>query len=160
MQAAVHGMEEQSEACSLLGTGGLGLETGDFGGMALTVSSYRDLEVWKVGVQLALAIYKLTSSFPDSERFGLTSQMRRCAVSIPSNIAEGHARLSTREFIRHLSIALGSLAELETKLHIAAELGIARNETTTDLFSTADRLGKQLRSLTKSLQSRLNKSQF
>ena len=126
----------------------------------MSVSSYRDLDVWKLGVQLSLAIYKLTFSFPDSERFGLVSQMRRCAVSIPSNIAEGHARLSTREFVRFISIALGSLAGLETQMHIAKELGFLRQDTAAELSQTMDRLGKQLRSLTKSLQLRLNKAEF
>jgi four helix bundle protein len=121
----------------------------------MSIASYRDLDVWKEGVQLTLFVYKVTATFPDAERFGLTSQMRRCAVSIPSNIAEGHARFSTREYIRHISISLGSLAELETQLHLASELGFAHKDAVNDLFSHADRLGKQLRSLTKALNSRL-----
>jgi four helix bundle protein len=124
----------------------------------MSVASYRDLDVWKQGIKLTLNTYKLTTGFPDSERFGLTSQLRRCSVSIPSNIAEGHARLSTREYIRHISIALGSLAELETQLQIAAELEFDKHEMIDDLLSTADRLGNQLRSLVKSLQNRLNRN--
>lgn len=123
----------------------------------MAIASYRDLDVWKAGVQLTLAVYKLTTSFPDAERYGLTSQLRRCAVSIPSNIAEGHARLSTREYMRHISIALGSLAELETQLHLANELGFARGEVANIISLDADRLGKQLRNLMKSLQNRLNR---
>lgn len=68
----------------------------------MTVASYRDLKVWQEGVQLTFAIYKLTAGFPDFEKFGLSSPMRRCAVSIPSNVAEGHARLSTRDYLRHI----------------------------------------------------------
>jgi four helix bundle protein len=124
----------------------------------MQVASYRDLIVWKEGIALSLAVYKLTTTFPDSERFGLVSQMRRCAVSIPSNIAEGHARLSTREYVRHISFALGSLAELETQLHLAGELGYARPEIIQELFVKSDRLGKQLRSLTKSLKARIDQT--
>jgi four helix bundle protein len=124
----------------------------------MTIASYRDLDVWKQGIQLSLAVYKLTGGFPDAERFGLTSQMRRCAVSIPSNVAEGHARISTREYIRHVSIALGSLAELETQLLLASELGFARKDAVEELSKAADRLGKQLRSLMKSLQSKIKRT--
>jgi four helix bundle protein len=122
----------------------------------MSIASYRDLDVWKSGVQLTLKVYALTASFPDAERFGLTSQMRRCAVSIPSNIAEGHARLSTREYIRHVSIALGSLAELETQLHLAQELRFVQYQSTEQVSELTDRLGKQLRSLVKSLKAKLN----
>jgi four helix bundle protein len=122
----------------------------------MSVASYQDLNVWKEGMRLALGVYKLTSEFPDHERFGVISQMRRCAVSIPSNIAEGHARLSTREYLRHVSFALGSLAELETQLHLAKALGYARPDTADEYFLQTDRLGKQLRSLTKSLKSRVD----
>ena len=124
----------------------------------MPIASYRDLIVWREGIAVTLAVYKLTGQFPDCERFGLVSQMRRCAVSIPSNIAEGHARLSTREYVRHLSISLGSLAELETQLHLSAELGYAQNGVFADLLIKTDRLGKQVRALIKSLRLRLNRS--
>jgi four helix bundle protein len=81
--------------------------------------------------------------------------MRRCSVSIPSNIAEGHARLSTREYVRHASIALGSLAELETQLLLAQELGYADKSLVAELLAKTSQLGKQLRSLVKSLQSKI-----
>jgi four helix bundle protein len=122
----------------------------------MQVKSYQDLNVWKEGMRLTLLVYKLTSCFPDHERFGLVSQMRRCSVSVPSNIAEGHARLSTREYVRHVSIALGSLAELETQLHLAKELGYATSDSFAELISKTSQLGKQLRNLVKSLQSRLD----
>lgn len=117
--------------------------------------SYRDLTVWQEGIQLSIQIYRSTTQFPSDERFGLVSQMRRCAVSIPSNIAEGHARLSTREFLRHISIALGSLAELETQLHIAIKLGFGAIEELRTSQTNASRLGRQLRGLTKSLNRRI-----
>ena len=120
--------------------------------------SYQDLFVWKEGIQLSISVYRITSQFPPDERFGLVSQMRRCAVSIPSNIAEGHARLSTREFLRHISIALGSLAELETQLHIASELGYGAAENLRTIQVITNRLGKQLRGLTKSLNRRIDHS--
>jgi len=81
-------------------------------------------------MDLALAVYKLTDGFPSREQYGLTAQMRRCAVSIPSNLAEGHSRNSTQEFIRFLNIANGSLSELETQLEIAHRLGYYENFST------------------------------
>ena len=84
--------------------------------------SYRDLEVWKLSIELVKAIYQITAQFPASEKFGLIQQIRRAAVSIPSNIAEGQFRNSTKEFKQFLAIALGSAAELETQLIIAKEI--------------------------------------
>lgn len=83
---------------------------------------YKDLLVWQKGIVLVKEIYKLTKSFPNDERFGLVSQMRRAAVSIPSNIAEGQARHTTKEFVQFISHPEGSVAELETQLVIAMEL--------------------------------------
>jgi four helix bundle protein len=125
----------------------------------MPVSSYQDLIVWQEGMRLALEIYQLTSHFPDHERFGLISQMRRCAVSVPSNIAEGHARLSTREYLRHISICLGSIAELETQVRLAKALAYAQANVLDELLTQTDRLGKQLRSLTKSLQLKIDNTQ-
>jgi four helix bundle protein len=122
----------------------------------MSIQSYRDLRVWQEGIQLTTSIYRLTDSFPPREQYGLISQLRRCAVSIPSNIAEGHARLSTREYLRQVSIALGSTAELETHLYIARELGYASADSIAEALVQADQLGKQLRSLTKSLKVRLD----
>ena len=92
------------------------------------VGGYKDLLVWRKGIDLVKEIYKLTKPFPADERFGLVSQMRRAAVSIPSNIAEGQARKTTGEFIQFLSHAEGSLAELDTQIVLAVELGY--NNTT------------------------------
>lgn len=89
----------------------------------MPIRNYRDLIVWQKSVELATSVYRLTESFPTKERFGLSVQMQRCAVSISSNIAEGHERHSRGDFRRHVSIASGSLAELETQLEIASRLG-------------------------------------
>lgn len=123
----------------------------------MSIENYRDLDVWKLGIRLSLDVYKLTSEFPKQEQYGLVSQLRRCAVSVPSNVAEGHARFSTRDFLRHISIALGSLAELETQLIISQELSYSSEPATHQLLETADRLGKQLRTLSKSLQARIER---
>ena len=84
--------------------------------------THRDLEVWKKSIELVTEIYSLTKSFPKEEQYGLTNQLRRCAVSIPSNIAEGAARNTQKDFNHFLAIALGSIAELETQLIISRNL--------------------------------------
>ena len=89
------------------------------------VRSYRDLKAWQLSMGLAKEIYELTSSFPQHQMYGLACQMQRAVVSIASNIAEGHERQSTKEFLNFLSIARGSLAELETQLMLAESLGYA-----------------------------------
>ena len=86
------------------------------------LKSHKDLEVWKVSVEFVTDLYRLTNSFPKSELFSLTNQIRRAAISIPSNIAEGAGRKNTKEFIQFLYIALGSLSELETQLLIAKNI--------------------------------------
>ena len=90
--------------------------------MSSSVRSHRDLLVWQKAIDFVVQIYQLTSSYPSDERFGLTSQIRRASVSIPSNIAEGAARRSKKEFSQFVSIALGSAAEVETQLEIASRL--------------------------------------
>ena len=90
--------------------------------------NHKDLEVWKKSMDLVETIYKLTQTFPDSEKFGLTSQMRRSAVSIPSNIAEGSARKGDKELIHFLHIALGSLSELDTQYTIAVRINYTSKE--------------------------------
>jgi four helix bundle protein len=89
---------------------------------------HKDLEVWKKSMDLVETIYKLTQTFPDAEKFGLTSQMRRAAISIPSNIAEGAARKGDKELMHFLYISIGSLSELETQYLIATRLGFVTNE--------------------------------
>lgn len=90
------------------------------------VSDYRELKVWHEALSLAEAVYAVTWKFPDDERFGLTSQLRRAAVSVPSCIAEGNARSSTKDYLRFLSMASGSLAEIETQLVLSKRLGFVR----------------------------------
>jgi four helix bundle protein len=100
--------------------------------------SYRELIVWKKSKDLCLLVYKVTEDFPTTERYGLTSQIRRCSVSIPSNIAEGRYRSTKKEFCRFLYYAFGSGAELETQLYIAKELGyitLLRYTEVTDLLT-------------------------
>lgn len=90
---------------------------------------HSDLRLWRESIVLAKQIYAITAEFPQDERFGLTAQMRRCAVSIPSNIAEGAARAGNAEFLHFLHIARGSLAELETQIELACELNFIKKET-------------------------------
>jgi four helix bundle protein len=93
----------------------------------MEVQTHRDLLAWKEAMALVESVYRVTRTFPRDELFGLTSQVRRCAVSIPSNIAEGAARNSSREFLQHLGIACGSVAELDTQLAISIRLGYLRS---------------------------------
>jgi four helix bundle protein len=86
-------------------------------------NSYRDLIIWQKSMKLTKDIYSIVNNFPKEEIYGLTSQVKRCAISIPSNIAEGRGRSSNKEFVRFLQISLGSLYELETQLELARELG-------------------------------------
>jgi len=115
--------------------------------------NFKDLLVWQRGIELVKNVYRLTADFPSEEKFGLTSQMRRAAVSIPSNIAEGQARNTTGEFIQFLAIAQGSLAELETQLIVASELGFRTVESTTLMSADIVQLRKMLYALRKTLSS-------
>ncbi len=99
------------------------------------VEGYRDLIVWQKSITLVKQIYQLTQNFPDDEKFGLISQMRRAAISIPSNIAEGQARRTTGDYVRFVSIAEGSLAELDTQLIVAIELSFCTKIQTKEIFS-------------------------
>lgn len=119
------------------------------------VQSYRDLEVWQQGMDLAVACYTATKSFPGDERFGLTSQIRRSASSVPANIAEGQGRQSTKEFLHFLSIARGSLKELETHLILSERLGMLPTATLGELLFQTDNVSRMLTGLKKSLERRL-----
>lgn len=121
----------------------------------MSILSYRDLVVWQEGMAIAKQVYRATERFPKHELYGLVSQIRRCSVSIPSNIAEGHARTSTKEYLHHISIAMGSLAELETQFILSKELGYLDEAIMNPLLEQCNVLGKRLRSLTSSLKSKL-----
>jgi len=116
---------------------------------------YRDLVAWQRAMELVARIYLATALLPNDERFGLTSQLRRAAVSIPSALAEGHARSSTKEFVRYISIAMGSLAELETQLLICTKLELMAEDAVHSLLSLCDEQSRILHGLRKSLASKL-----
>ena len=120
-----------------------------------TVSNFRDLRVWQVAMDLVEGIYRLTMRFPREEIYGLTNQMQRAAVSVPSNIAEGHARESLREYLHHLSIAQGSLAELETQLEISGRLGYSLPGQIKQLLDQATGLARGLNALRSALERKL-----
>lgn len=109
--------------------------------------SYKDLVVWQKSMELVTAVYRFTAKFPKDELFGITSQLRRAAVSIPSNIAEGQGRLSEKEFRFFLGQARGSLMELETQFQIAENLGYAEKETTEALLKMFAEVGRILNGL-------------
>jgi four helix bundle protein len=118
------------------------------------MAGYQDLKVWQLGIQITRSVYQITSSFLEAEKYGLCSQLRRCAVSIPSNIAEGHSRESKRELARFVSIARGSLAELETQLIIAKDLGFGDDNQIDLLMETLKEEGRMLSGLRRSLSSK------
>lgn len=110
--------------------------------------------MWNLAVNLVKQIYQVTGHFPSSEIYGLTNQIRRAAVSIPSNIAEGQARNSSREFRQYLGIALGSVAEIETQLIIAREIDYLTSDELTSLLTSIDTIRKMIKSLANTLKSR------
>jgi four helix bundle protein len=106
--------------------------------------SFKDLVVWQRAVQMSLEVYKLTSSFPASERFGLTNQLRRASVSVASNIAEGYGKSSRGEYLSYLGHARGSNGEVQTQLVIAKGLGIGSQESLLQAESLSDEVGRML----------------
>jgi four helix bundle protein len=123
--------------------------------MSGRVSDYRDLLVWQKGIALVKAVYVVSQLFPADERFGLTAQIRRAAVSVPSNIAEGQARHTTREFIHFLSNAEGSAAEIDTQLTIALELGFCAPLDAESVFGMIEEMRRMLNSLRRKLQDKI-----
>jgi len=113
---------------------------------------YSELKVWQKSMDLVDELYSASDRFPTSERFGISSQLQRAAVSIPSNIAEGHGRKSTNAFLNHLSIAFGSLMEVETLILIAERRKYVETSRTAALLSQTDQIGKMLSGLRKSLR--------
>jgi four helix bundle protein len=114
--------------------------------------SYRDLVAWQKAMDLVVAIYGLTRDWPREEVYGLTSQIRRAAVSVPSNIAEGQGRQSPKEFLNHLSMAYGSLMELETQLVIAARLGYVAQDPCEATLAQANEVGRLINGLCNSIR--------
>jgi four helix bundle protein len=120
----------------------------------MAVQSYRQLIVWQKAMELVKEIYQLTNEFPKEEAYGLTNQIRRAAVSIPSNIAEGQGRDSTKEFLHHLSIAYGSLMEVETQLLIAESLNYLNGDETKLILNKTAEIGRLINGLARSLKSK------
>ena len=117
--------------------------------------NFRELRVWQLGMQLAEEVYCLSRLFPRSEMYGLSSQIQRAAVSVPANIAEGHAGGSTKDFLRYLAIAQGSLAELETHLLLAERLKYAAPAQTGPIIGRCADEARMLRALRNRIRSRL-----
>lgn len=121
------------------------------------VVGYRDLKVWRQGMDLVASSYRLMRRLPASETYGLASQIRRAAVAIPANIAEGHGREHLGDYLRHLSVANGSLMELETELLIAQRLGFLTEAECAPAFLRTAELARMLAGLTRSLKRRYSK---
>jgi four helix bundle protein len=120
------------------------------------VQHFQQLQVWQKAVELSVGCYRLTQNFPGEERYGLTSQIRRSAVSVAANIAEGHARFHTKEFINHLSMARGSLAELETLLIIAQKIRLLSEEQLKTVLAQTDEIGRMTAGLRHALEAKLS----
>jgi four helix bundle protein len=118
------------------------------------IRSYRDLDAWKLSMKLAEGCYRFTDTFPKSELFGLAAHIRKSAVSIPSNVAEGHSRRSRVAFANFVGIAMGSLAELETQIELARRLGMGQEEDAVGLLESAGDVGRILHGLRSALVNR------
>ena len=118
------------------------------------LKNYRDLKVWQKSYILCLALYRITKIFPKEERYGLTSQIRRSAVSIPSNIAEGYGRKTTADYLRSLYIAYGSVCELETQILLSGDLNYVNKENLKALKDDTEEVERMLKSLIKSLEKK------
>ena len=115
------------------------------------IRSYRDLIAWQKGIELCKKVYAVSALFPDQERFGLISQVRRAAVSVPSNIAEGYGRRRKQDYVRFLDMALGSLCEAETQLILAKELGFAETDQLDSCLELVQEPGRVLFGLARSV---------
>lgn len=123
----------------------------------MSLRDYRELEVWQLAMDLAEKCYLATKGFPREAMFGLVSQIRRAAAAIPANIAEGQGRAHTKEFLNHLSIARGSLMELETHLSLSQRVGLLQVLQVTPLLAQTDRISRMLSGLRSALLRRLKK---
>ncbi|HPO17112.1 MAG TPA: four helix bundle protein [Candidatus Hydrogenedentes bacterium] len=119
----------------------------------MAFKTYRELDVWKKSMDLVVETYRLTKDFPNEEKYGLTSQIQRAAVSIPSNIAEGHGRKYRGDYVHHLCISRGSLTELETLLTIAVRLKFIQRTQAVEVWKLAQEIGQMLNKLIHSLES-------
>ena len=124
-----------------------------------TINSYKDLKVWNKAMDLTTMVYDALKTFPPKEEYGLSSQMRRCSVSIPSNIAEGYGRNSTLDYCRFLQIALGSAYELKTQVELARRLDYVDNDTANKLATQLTEVGRMLNSLINKIKPDKNKLQ-
>ena len=127
--------------------------------MSSKINSYRDLQVWQRSMELAYMVYSLVKLLPKEEIYALSDQMRRAAVSIPSNIAEGFYRNSTRDYIHFLYMAKGSLGEIETQLYLCEGFGYVKKEQILPILGKCDETGKMLTGLIKNLQLKLNEKE-
>jgi len=118
------------------------------------VTGYRDLQVWQKAMDLVVQCYRITQRFPKSEVYGLAGQIQRAAISVPSNIAEGNQRKHIKEFLQHISIAYGSLAELETQLIIANRLDYINEEEADEIIKQTSEIGKMLNELRRFVEKR------
>ena len=118
------------------------------------IRSYRELKVWQRSMDLTVRTYEFTGQFPSEEKYGLISQMRRAASSVPANIAEGQARRSTKEFLQMLGIARGSLAELETFVTLSERLGLIRSETSDSLLEDCAEINRMMNGLMRTLSNK------
>lgn len=117
------------------------------------VKTFRDLLIWQKSMEFVVMVYENTSTFPDAEKFGLVSQLRRAAVSLPSNIAEGYGRKSPGELNRFLNISMGSLFEIQTQIEIANKLGFISNDSFTKLFDHSREIERMVSSFIKSINT-------
>ena len=122
----------------------------------MATRDYRQLLVWQKAMDLAELCYEKTRTFPPEEKFGLISQIRRASVSVPANIAEGQGRFHTREFLNHLSMARGSLREVETLLELGKRVGFLCEEDLTRMLELSSEIGRILTGLRRSLEARLD----
>ena len=122
----------------------------------MNVTHFRELEVWRLAMRLARSVYELTAQFPREERYGLAAQLQRAAISVPSNIAEGNARQSVRDYARFVSIASGSIAELQTQLQLSADLGLAHADDVAEVLGITESVARMTYRLHEALVAKFN----
>jgi four helix bundle protein len=122
----------------------------------MSISRFRELKAWQLGMDLAERVYLLTDSFPKSEIYGLTSQLRRAAVSIPSNLAEGHGRTSNKEFLQFIAISFGSICELETQILLSHRLKYINTNDSETVLALLTETMKTIRGLQRSIKERID----